>query len=195
MTRVEALEDGTPRSLLVFGKQSAPIIFVTFSDFECTMQSELEIPSGLENRQIVDLCIWDNKAAFLFDKNAIAVFELTTRTVVFRATYADATNNISNIYFVSEHSQPSAHSSKVAPEAGMLSGFFLMTETKMQVNKNEAEKVSSRTKLLRKLHLVEIQQSEVKVKKNIERRDRLEQVDELTFGSENPKLVDFVVAP
>ena len=35
--RVEALEGGIPRSLLVLGKQSSHVLLVSFSDFECTL--------------------------------------------------------------------------------------------------------------------------------------------------------------
>ena len=57
------------------------MLIVTFSDFEHTMMERLEVPGKLENRFILDLCIWDNKAAILYDKNVVVIFELTTRTV------------------------------------------------------------------------------------------------------------------
>ena len=53
----------------------------------------------------------------------------------------------------------------------------------------------SRTKLMRKLHLVEIQQTLVTSKKSSEVKDKLEQVDALSFGEETAKLVDFVRTP
>ena len=48
--RVEALEDGTPRSVLLLGKQATQALLVSFSDFECTMEAKLEIPGKLEIR-------------------------------------------------------------------------------------------------------------------------------------------------
>lgn len=48
--------------------------------------------------------------------------------------------------------------------------------------------------VLRKLHLVEIQQTEIKVKKTVERKDKLEQIDTLTFGEETEKLMEFTAA-
>jgi hypothetical protein len=50
----------------------------------------------------------------------------------------------------------------------------------------------SRTKMLRKLHLVEILQTEIQRKKGIEKKDKLEQIDALTFGEETAKLMDFL---
>ena len=169
--RVEALEGGIPRSLLVLGKQSSHVLLVSFSDFECTLQSKLEIPSKLENRIILDVCIWDNKAAFLFDKNVVAVFELTTRTVVFKASYAEATDNISRIFFISDRI-----SNPTSEQQGLLSGFFLLAETKVQVVKKDpaSSQKESRTNMLRKLHLVELLQTESKIKKVIARNDKLE---------------------
>ena len=124
--RVEALEEGVPRSLLVIGKQSSQVLLVSFSDFECDFKTKLEIPGKLENRIILDVCIWDNKAAFLFDKNVVAVFELTTRTVVFKASYAEATDNISRIFFISDRvTTPSSE------QQGLLGGFLLLAETKV----------------------------------------------------------------
>ena len=48
---------------------------------------------------------------------------------------------------------------------------------------------------MRKLHLVEIQQTLVTSKKGSEVKDKLEQVDALSFGEETAKLVDFVRTP
>lgn len=169
--RVEALDGGIPKSLLVLGKQSSHVLLVSFSDFECTLKSKLEIPGKLENRAILDVCIWDNKAAFLFDKNVVAVFELTTRTVVFKASYAEATDNISRIFFISDRiSTPSSELQ------GLLGGFFLLAETKVKVVKKDpaSSQKESRTKMLKKLHLVELLQTEIKVKKTIDRIDKLE---------------------
>ena len=36
-SRVEALEEGVPRSILVLGKQASSVLLVSFSDFECTL--------------------------------------------------------------------------------------------------------------------------------------------------------------
>jgi hypothetical protein len=101
------------------------VLLVSFSDFECSLQKRLEIPGKLETRAVLDVCVWDNKAALLLDKNAVAVFELTTRTVLFKATYAEATDSISRIIFISDRASNSR------PEhAHLLSGFFLLAETK-----------------------------------------------------------------
>lgn len=35
--RVEALEEGVPRSLLVLGRYAGSVLLVSFSDFECTL--------------------------------------------------------------------------------------------------------------------------------------------------------------
>merc|ERR1719253_1551169 len=84
----------------------------------------------------------------------------------------------------------------------MLGGFLLLTETRVEtVVKKEASKAKdpnsgiSRSKLLRKLHLVEIQQSIVTSKKGSEVKDKLEQIDSLSLGEEMSKLIDFVEVP
>jgi hypothetical protein len=84
----------------------------------------------------------------------------------------------------------------------MLGGFLLLTETRVEtVVKKEASKAKdpnsgiSRSKLLRKLHLVEIQQSIVTSKKGSEVKDKLEQIDSLSLGEETSKLIDFVEVP
>ena len=123
--RVEALEEGVPRSLLVLGRHAGSVLLVSFSDFECTLSTKLEIPGKLENRAILDLCIWENKAALLYDKSTVAVFELTTRTVLFKASYAEATDIVSNIVFISDQAN---NSRKNQPD--LLGGFFLLAETK-----------------------------------------------------------------
>jgi len=41
---------------------------------------------------------------------------------------------------------------------------------------------------------VEIQQTEVTLKKAVELKDKLEQIDTLTFGEETEKFIDFVRA-
>ena len=63
----------------------------------------MQLPSKLENRQILDLCtIGDSRShvAFLYDKNQVVIFELASRTAVFKASYADATDLISGIHFI-----------------------------------------------------------------------------------------------
>lgn len=50
----------------------------------------------------------------------------------------------------------------------------------------------SRTKHLRKLHLVQVQQTQVVSRSKVEKRDKIEQIDALTFGEDSPKLVEFV---
>ena len=85
----------------------------------------------------------------------------------------------------------------------MLGGYLLLTETRVHTVKHDVSKskkssdkqsagISSRSMLLRKLHLVEIQQSVVTSKKGSEVKDKLEQIDALSFGEETSKLVDFV---
>lgn len=49
----------------------------------------------------------------------------------------------------------------------------------------------SRAKHLRKLHLVQAQQTQIMSRSKIEKRDKIEQIDALSFGEETPKLVDF----
>ena len=107
----------------------------------------------------------------MFDKNVVAVFELTTRTVVFKASYAEATDNISRIFFISDRI-----SNPTSEQQGLLSGFFLLAETKVQVVKKDpaSSQKESRTNMLRKLHLVELLQTESKIKKVIARTDKLE---------------------
>ena len=184
--RVEALDEGVPRSVLVLGKQPSEAMLVSFSDFEKTKEVKLEIPGKLENRQMLDVCIWENKAAILYDKNAISVFELTTGTVLFKATYAEATDNISRILFISDQVTNTR-----SEHPDLLGGFFLLVETKPKPVKKENP--FNIIHHLRKLHLVEIQQTETQVKKSIQRLDKLEQIDTLTIAEETPneKLIDF----
>ena len=80
----------------------------------------------------------------------------------------------------------------------MLGGFLLLTETRVEtvVKKDASNSGVSRSKLLRKLHLVEIQQSIVTSKKmGSEVKDKLEQIDSLSLGEETSKLIDFVEVP
>ena len=64
---------------------------------ETPVQAELQIPSKIENRQVLDLAVVDGArhATFLFSENLIVVFDLANRTAVFKAKYNDATDNIS----------------------------------------------------------------------------------------------------
>ncbi|MFO0116840.1 MAG: hypothetical protein ACK521_04250 [bacterium] len=59
------------------------------------------------------------------DKNAVVVFELTTRTVLFKATYAEAADTISRILFISDRA-----SNSHTKHTHLLNGFFLLAETK-----------------------------------------------------------------
>jgi hypothetical protein len=126
------------------------------------------------------VCIWDNKAAILYDKNTVAVFELTTRTVVFQATYAEASDNISRILFICDSAtNPRSEHSE------LLNGYLLLAETKIQPKKDAPTPT-------RKLHLVEMQQTEVKLKKGSEKKDKLEKIDTLAFGEEIEKMLTLI---
>ena len=63
---------------------------------EHPLQAELEIPSKLENRQILDIALIDGakSVAVLFSDNLFAIFDLALRTAVFKAKFNDATDNI-----------------------------------------------------------------------------------------------------
>lgn len=100
--------------------------------------------------------------------------------MLFKATYAEAADSISRILFISDRVSNSR-----PEQPHLLSGFFLLAETKAVQKKDQT------AHHLKKLHLVEIQQTEVKLKKAIELRDKLEQIDTLTFGEETEKFVDF----
>ena len=80
-------------------------LLVSFSDFECERQeslSEAAFSSSSENKNgepglkpvsVVDVCLWDNKVAFLYDhKNIIAIYELSSLTLVFKACFEDASD-------------------------------------------------------------------------------------------------------
>jgi hypothetical protein len=42
---------------------------------------------------VVDVCLWDNKVAILYDyKNIIAIYELNSLTLVFKAPFEDASD-------------------------------------------------------------------------------------------------------
>jgi len=106
-----------PRRVLVFGKQAHRMLCLEFprSDspdmdmMEHPEQAELQIPSKLENRQIMDLavvepgaCGQEATAAFLFIDNLLVIFDLASRTAVFKVKYNDATDNISKLFFVAD---------------------------------------------------------------------------------------------
>ena len=69
-------------------------------------QSDLSIPSSLENRPVLDVALMATDAsslqhvAILFSDNIIAIFEITTRTSIFRTRFNDATDNITQLFFV-----------------------------------------------------------------------------------------------
>ena len=140
---------------------------------EHPLQADLQIPSKLENRQIMDFAVLEPGAcgensavAFLFSDNLIAIFDLVFRTAVFKVKYNDATDNISQLFFVTNQfletpKPPNASPSTVTNNSSSsgqqsstnevtLLGFFLLTETKL-VSKQDGK---SRAKHLRKLHLV-----------------------------------------
>lgn len=83
---------------------------------------------------------------------------------MFKAKYNEATDNISQIYFVADKHLDTPVASKDAVSSGnepTLMGFFFLVETKLvqkdtpKVTKSGEQHVSvSRTKHLRKLHLV-----------------------------------------
>ena len=74
-------------------------------------QAELQLPSKLENRQVLDFCVLEGAVrptkdgqaasadgslvAFLFSENVLVVFDIAARAAVFKAKYADATDSIS----------------------------------------------------------------------------------------------------
>ena len=49
--------------------------------------------------------------AFLYDPKEVVVYELASRTAVFKASYADATDYITGIHFVASN-PPSSHAQK-----------------------------------------------------------------------------------
>lgn len=72
-------------------------------------------------------------AAILFNDSLIAVFDLALRTAVFKAKYNDATDNISQLYFVTDKHLEAPLQQPASSPAGdtTLMGFFLLIETKM----------------------------------------------------------------
>ena len=107
---------------------------------------------------------------------------------------------ITNIQFV--ENSPRFLGEEKGEVSNLLNGYLLLTESKVITKKTESSKAKhaenaaiSRTKLLRKLHLVEIQQTLTSSKKGNEVRDKIEQIDALAFGEEVCKLTDFVRVP
>ena len=105
-------EDGLePRRVLVHGKQANQMLLLEFPASESSEddmmeppeQAWLQVPSKLENRQVVDLCPSvgsSTRSVVLLDGNILLVFDLAKRAVVFKAKYADATDNISKLHFI-----------------------------------------------------------------------------------------------
>ena len=60
-------------------------------------QIELQIPSKLDSRQILDVAIVRNskQVAVLLTDNLLTIFDITERTAVFKAKFNDATDSIS----------------------------------------------------------------------------------------------------
>jgi hypothetical protein len=78
-------------------------MLIEFTDFECLKQeaiSEAAFSSALDTKDpglkpisVVDVCLWDNKVAILYDyKNIIAIYELNSLTLVFKAPFEDASD-------------------------------------------------------------------------------------------------------
>ena len=64
-------------------------------------------------------------AAILFGESLIVIFDLALRTAVFKAKYNDATDSISQLYFIADK-----HLEAPSSETNLM-GFFLLVETKM----------------------------------------------------------------
>ena len=64
---------------------------------EHPQQIELQIPSKLDSRQILDVAIVRNskQVAVLLTDNLLTIFDITERTAVFKAKFNDATDSIS----------------------------------------------------------------------------------------------------
>ena len=81
-----------------------------------------------------------NFAAILFSESLIVVFDLALRTAVFKAKYNDATDSISQLYFITDKHleapittlpQGQQQLSSSPSNETTLMGFFLLVETKM----------------------------------------------------------------
>jgi len=149
--RVEALGDSLPKSVLLVGKYGtihgpSPVM-VQFTEYECERQVELsETPFGSESAgkpiAIIDVSVWENKVAFLYDhKNFITVYDLTTLSLVFKASFDDASDQITGFYHIPAKSESNL-------------GFFALLETKTQTKKRESLMTSK--KVMKKVHLVEL---------------------------------------
>ena len=71
-----------------------------------------------------------NFAAILFSESLIVVFDLALRTAVFKAKYNDATDSISQLYFIADKHLEAPITTTHASETTLM-GFFLLVETKM----------------------------------------------------------------
>ena len=76
-----------------------------------------------------------NYAAILFSESLIVIFDLALRTAVFKAKYNDATDSISQLYFIADKhlEAPISTTPRGHPQSSetTLMGFFLLVETKM----------------------------------------------------------------
>jgi len=80
----------------------------------------------------------------------IAIYELNSLTLIFKATFEDASDQITNLY----HLPVTSHENSL--------GFFALLETKIQTKKSTVKGQSSSKKVMKKVHLVEMQQKEVR---------------------------------
>ena len=71
-----------------------------------------------------------NCAAILFSESLIVVFDLALRTAVFKAKYNDATDSISQLYFIADKHLEAPITMSASNETTLM-GFFLLVETKM----------------------------------------------------------------
>ena len=71
-----------------------------------------------------------NYAAILFSESLIVVFDLALRTAVFKAKYNDATDSISQLYFIADNHLEAPITTSPSNETTLM-GFFLLVETKM----------------------------------------------------------------
>ena len=71
-----------------------------------------------------------NYAAILFSESLIVVFDLALRTAVFKAKYNDATDSISQLYFIADKHLEAPITTSPSNETTLM-GFFLFVETKM----------------------------------------------------------------
>ena len=71
-----------------------------------------------------------NYAAILFSESLIVVFDLALRTAVFKAKYNDATDSISQLYFIADKHLEAPIATSPSNETTLM-GFFLLVETKM----------------------------------------------------------------